>query len=267
MDTPDVDRRFVKSLDTFISILETLYDLDGANITEVASELGMAKSTAYRHLHTLERRGYLIREDGDYYVGLKFLELGEYARNKRPAYRMARTKVEEIARETDERAQFIVEEHGQAVYVHRATGEHAVLTDPGIGKRIPMHSVAAGKAILACYSRERVDEIVDRHGLPRFTDRTIVSRDALFEDLETVRERGYSFNRQENVEGLHAVGVPVKGPDDRPIGALSVSGPTHRFKGDWFEQELPNLLLGTANELELNIAHSDGPGGGAPNVR
>lgn len=56
-------------------------------------------------------------------------------------------KVKEIVEKTGERAQLIVKEHGKAVYAHRALGEHAVHTDPGLGSRIPLHATA-GKAIL-----------------------------------------------------------------------------------------------------------------------
>ena len=74
-------------------------------------------------------------------------------------------------------------------------------------------------------------------------------------ELETIRERGYSFNLQENLEGLNAVGVPVKGQNG-VIGALSISGPSHRLKGDRLKSALPDLLMGEANELELNISYA-----------
>jgi len=74
--------------------------------------------------------------------------------------------------------------------------------------------------------------------------------------LETIKERGFSVNDQENLEGLKAIGAPIPGTDERVIGALSVSGPTHRMKDEYFEVELPDLLLGVVNELELNIAYS-----------
>jgi len=85
---------------------------------------------------------------------------------------------------------------------------------------------------------------------------TITDPQTLYAELERVRERGYSVNKQENIEGLHAVSAPVMDTNGHVFGALSVSGPTHRMKGEWFEDELPDLLLGAANELELNITYS-----------
>ncbi len=246
----------VGATDTVLSILETLQDLDGARVSEIADELDVSKSTVHRHLKTLENREYVAREGDEYVIGLRFLDVGEYVKTRKKAYGMAESKVKEIAEETNERAQFIVEEHGMAVYVHREIGERAVHTDPGVGKRIPLHATAAGKAIMAHLEDARVDELLETRGLPALTDNTLTDEAELREELETIRERGYSFNRQENIKGLQAIGVPVMAPDGRVIGALSVSGPTKRMTGERYHTELPELLMGVANELELNIAYA-----------
>ncbi|MEE6209903.1 IclR family transcriptional regulator [Salarchaeum sp. III] len=245
----------VGSVETLFDIVEHIHQAGGVTVSGAASELDYAKSTVHRHLATLEQRGYVV-SDGGYYVGLRFLELGEDARNRRRGYQLAKEKVEELAEETDERAQFLVEEHGEAVYIHRALGSRAVRTDPGIGKRIPLHSTASGKAMLAAMPPETVSRIIEQMGVTEVTSETVTDEDELRRELDEIRERGYAFNREENLDGLHAVGVPVRNPDGGVIGGLSVSGPSHRFTGERFEDELPTLLLGTANELELNIAHS-----------
>jgi DNA-binding IclR family transcriptional regulator len=253
--TDDDSVDVVGTAKTLFDIIEYVQEEQGASLAEAANDLKYAKSTIHRHLTTLKRRGYIVENDG-YYVGLRFLELGERARNRHHAYGLAREKVVELAEETGERAQFIVEEHGQAVYIHRSLGKHAVSTDPGIGKRIPLHSTSAGKAILAAMPDDEVSRILERTKFESITDETITAPERLQEELDQIRERGYAFNIEENLEGLHAVGVPITIGENEVIGALSVSGPSHRLTGDLFEEELPSLLLGTANELELNIAHS-----------
>ncbi|MFB6142205.1 MAG: IclR family transcriptional regulator [Halorientalis sp.] len=253
MDTP---KRTVTAVETTFSVLEALEAADGMRLTDLATELDMAKSTVHRYLQTLLDREYVVKEGDTYHVSLRFLDLGEHARNREEGYRMARQKVAELADETEERAQFIVEEHGQAVYVHREAGSHAVQTDPGIGKRIDLHATSAGKAIIAEWPDGRIREFVDRWGLPSHTDETITDLDSLLAEVADIRDRDYAVNRGENIDGLAAVGVSVCGADDQPIGALSVSGPTNRMKGEWFEQDLPDMLLGFKNEMELNIRYS-----------
>jgi len=246
----------VKATQTSFRILEHLKELDGGRVTELAHAMGRAKSTIYRHLFTLEQLGYVAKEGEVYHVSLRFLAYSEHAKYRHMAFDLAKQKVDELARETDEKALFTVEENGMGIFVHRATGAHAVETDPGIGHRTPLHAVAGGKAILASFPNERVREIVERHGLPSFTENTITDPDRLFEELEETRQRGYGLNLEKYTEGVSAVGVSVTVPNRRTIGALSIVRPAHRMKGEWFEETLPDLLLGTANELELNITHS-----------
>ncbi|RKD89324.1 IclR family transcriptional regulator [Halopiger aswanensis] len=258
MDTPNRagPTDSVQTARTMFSIVEYIADREGASLSALAADLDYAKSTIHRHLRTLEDLEYVVEREDGYHVGLQFLEIGVTARNSYRGYGLVREKVEALAEETGERAQFFVEEHGKAVYLARSVGEHAVRTDPGIGSRIPLYAASAGKAILSELPEPKLSDMFERMAFEPVTERTITDPDELRAELETVRERGYAFNREESLRGTHAVGVPICGPDGDVIGGLSVTGPSHRLKGERFEEELPNLLLGAANELELNIAHS-----------
>lgn len=248
-------KRHVKTVETSFDIIESLRELDHATLGELASELGVAKSTIHRHIVTLHDRGYVVRDGEKYHLSLRFLDVGHWTQTRERTYVLAESKVAELAERTNERVQFIVEENGYAVYVHMESGEHAVKTDTHVGKHTPIHTSAGGLAILSSMDKEEVEEIIDVRGLEPATPYTITDREELFEELESIRNRGYSVNDQGHIEGLRAIGVPVHGPDDEVVGALSVSGPTNRMQGEWFKEELPNLLLGSANELELNAAY------------
>ncbi|MFB6165832.1 MAG: IclR family transcriptional regulator [Haloarculaceae archaeon] len=256
MESRDPQGTTVKAVERAMTVIEAVREADGGRVTALAEELGLAKSTVHGYLSTLHELGYLTKEDDVYYVGAKFLRLGEYSRTRRPEYVMAAEKVTELAAATDERAQFVIEEHGRGAFLYRESGSHAVETDSEAGKRMYLHTTSAGKCILAHLPDERVEAIIDRWGLPAMTPNTITDREAMVEELAAIRERGYAYNRAENIEGLHAVGVPLTTRQHGVVGALSISGPSHRMKGDWFERELPDRLLGTANELELNIAYA-----------
>lgn len=245
----------IGAVDRSFEIIEHLQRVGWADLAEITAEFDCAKSTIYRHLETLEGREYVVRDENEYALGLKFLEHGELTRLREPAYELAAAKVEEVAVQTNERAQFIVEEHGRGAYVHRATGEKAVDVNTHLGKRVPIHASAAGLAILSEMPEERVDAIVERRGLEALTDLTITDRAALDEELRRIRERGYSVNDQGFVDGLRAVGVPIADGEGGVLGGLSVAGPINRFRNERFERELPSLLLGVANELELRIAY------------
>lgn len=246
----------LKSVDRAFRIVELLREEGGLTLTEVAEELDMAKSSTHRYLKALEENGYVVRDDDNYYPGLKFLTIGQFARERKKAFRLAKPKVKQIAEKTDERAELIVEEHGRGIFVHHETGENAVTTDTGVGTTLPLHATAAGKAILAYYPDDKVQEIINRHGLSAHTNHTITDKEELFAELETIRENSIAFNRGEIISGVHAVGVPLRTDSHTIIGALSITGPSDRLKGDRMTREIPELLRGVAKELELNLAYS-----------
>lgn len=223
-------------------------------IDDLSEHLGLAPSTVHRHLATLKKHGYVVRDGDVYALGLQFLTIGGQIQRRVTAYPMIKEKVDALADETGERAQFIVEENGQRVYLYTEVGQSAVQTGAHVGKRGAIHTSAAGKAILAAYDRDRVEAIVDARGLDADRD-AIATREELFEELDRIRDRGYAFNRQETTAGVHAVGAPVTAGGE-VIGALSVSGPANRITGDRFTESLPERILGAVNELELHIEHS-----------
>jgi len=246
--------RSVKAAETTFSILETLQEENGLRLTEIADRLEMANSTVHRYLQTLLQEKYIVQEDSKYFVGLRFLTLGQDARTRKEGYTYAKEKVIDLAEETDEGAQFSVEEYNKAVIVWREMGDYAAPADPSIGVRTSLHATATGKAMLAEWSDEKIDQYINQEGLSTVTPRTITTREALFSEIKEIREQGYSINNQESMTGLTAVGVSLCYPSGEVLGALSISGPTHRLQEELFERNIPHLLLSSANEIELNLS-------------
>lgn len=257
--------RKLRTVETAIQLLDVVREHGGLNTAEIASELGLAKSTVHGYLSTLETHNYVYKEGQTYRIGAEMLNVGSHVRHRHPHYRLATGMVDEISGETTERAQFIVEEYGKGVVIHTSTGSKGVQVDSRIGKRSYLHASSAGKAILAWSSRDLLDDVIDQVGLVALTDNTITDRGELVDELEAISERGYSYNREESIEGLHAVGVPLL-HDGAVVGAISVSGPSHRLAGPEFETEIPNYLLGMANEFNLRVTHSNQDADGSASV-
>lgn len=251
------DSETIEAVDRSMTVLETIKELEGVGVTELATELGWAKSTVHTHLKTLVENEFLIRDGDRYDLSHRFLDFGEYARHRHPVYSVVEPKLDDLANETEQRVQFLTEEHGYAVYVRIAEGKHSVSTGATLGRRRKMlHATAAGKAILAYLPREQVEAIFDKRGLHRYTEKTTTDRDKMFEQFETVRERGFAINREEHIKGLSAIAAPVRAPDGNVLGAISIADGAHRMQGRWLEGDLPELLLGVINEIELDIAYS-----------
>lgn len=252
---PD-DESAIKTTETSLRIVETIAELGGSTTDELAEILSLAPSTIHRHVSTLRDRNYVTKEGNRFHVGLAFLTLGGHARRRVEAYPAVMETVDRLAEETGQRAQFAVLDGDERVCLYTDVGESAVRTGAGLGRRGPLHASAAGKAILAELPDSRVTGLVDARGLAPAGPNAITDRESLAEELDRVRERGVAFDRQESVDGVRGVAAVVRNGDGAPVGALEVSGGARRLKGAWYDEELPDRLLGAANELELDVRHA-----------
>lgn len=244
----DGERR--KTTATSLHIVDTIEELDGATLSEIAEYMEFSTSTLYTHLNTLEECGYVTRVGDSYQLGLKLFRLGEAARYRDDRYQLAKRKAFELANTTNEEVNFAVEENGRSVILFDETNNPST-EGFQIGHLFYMHNSASGKAMLAEFGEERRNGIIDRWGLPRETEKTIVDRSELYDELERVREQGYAVNDQEALEGLRSVAVAIEGPDGDVFGSLDVSGPPYRLPPD---EELAELLRDAVDKLEAELA-------------
>lgn len=233
-------------------IIEALEDHEEIGITELSDVIDRPQSVVHNHLATLRELEYVVKEESKYKLSLKFLQRGEIVRHRFPLYTEGKSAIDKLATETNELITLLVEEHGHGVYLDVNQDETDIDYPAISGTRIRMHCASAGKAIMAHMSEEEVESIIDRHGLPAQTDKTITTREELYEELETIRERGFAVNRGEFREGLRSIAAPILDESGNPLGGLSVAGPTHRFTDHRIETELSDTLLQTVNVIELN---------------
>jgi DNA-binding IclR family transcriptional regulator len=248
--------RRVKAVGTTCRVIEGLRELDGAGVTELAEHLDLSKATVHSHLATLNDNEFVIKRGDDYRIGLRFVDFGEYAKKDISVYDLAKEQVERLAAETSEVAQFMVEEHGKGVYLHKSRGENAIQTSSYTGYRKHLHCTALGKAILSQLDDTRIREIAADTGLPRRTANTITTVESLLDEVEQIRADGVAFDDEEILEGMRCVAAPVAQPSGEIHGAISASGPTSRFKGERFREELPEVVSGAANIIEVNASQA-----------
>lgn len=259
-DTPDngteSSNRTIKAVETSITIVRALKRKKAAGVNELAEATGYSKANVYKHLTTLREQGFVVRENSTYRLGLQYLDFGGLVRNQIGTARWIKPKITEIAEMTGEVAQYMVEERGKSVIVFKEVGHQGVAIRTRVGKHLPIHQVASGKAMLAYMPDARIEEIITTYGLPAATENTITTRKALYDELETVRERGYAVNQAESTKRVFAVAAPVRTPDETAIGACAISGPAYRIKEPEKIDHIADILRSIANEIELNLAHS-----------
>ena len=246
----------VGATETSFAIISHLKEESGATVTEVATALGLSKSTVYNHLRTLNGLGYVVTEDNTYHLGLKFLDLGDAARDRTNLYEAAKGEVDALVSTIGEHGYVMVEEMGQGVYIYQSKTARGIQTDSHIGTTVDLHATAVGKAYLAHLPADRRAQLLDNLELAPRTEATYTDRDRLEAELNAVRRQGFAFNNEERFVGLRAVGAPVLGPDDEVLAAISVSGPTTRLSGDRYRSEIPEKVRETARIIGIRATYS-----------
>lgn len=249
--------RTVQSVATAIEIIKHVRELEGATITELADRVDLSQASVHAHLTTLKESGFIVQNGHTYDVGPELIPLGEYVRNHSDLYQASKEQVEKLATETAECAHLAIEHHGQMVIVYERFGSEAVGTEyHDIKRQEPydaLHCTGVGKCILGELPPGEVEEILEARGLPEYTEQTITDRETLMDELAEYREHGYAFADEELIHGIRAVAAPILGPDGGVEGAIAVTGPATRLRGERFREDLPRTVMNAANICEVNL--------------
>ena len=251
--TSDSTSKTLKTTATSIEILELLEDVNGARVSEIAERMDKPKGTVHGHLATLREKQFVIKEGDSYSLGPELLRLGNKVRTRDSGFILARKFTERLFEETGLRSIFAAEMGGRAVFLHTVSGKQMGWAHERLGNRLYLHSTAVGKAILAELPETRAEQIIDQWGLPKETENTITDRDALFAELETIREQGYAVNRAENYKELYAIGDAVTRHPGEVVGGFSVTGPAHAITGADREAELARTVTDIVADFKLEL--------------
>lgn len=240
----------VQSVDRAISVLELLARRGEAGVSEVAAEIDVHKSTAFRLLGALEGRGLVEQagERGKYRLGFGLIPLAGAVTDRLDLTRQARPVIGRLAEELGETINVAVLSEGWAVNVAEARGPSTVGTHDWIGRLTPLHATSSGKVLLAHADRDPPPDP------ERFTIHTLSGPD-LPAALEQVRARGWGATVEEYEIGLNALAVPVHDRTGAVIAALSVSGPAYRLDEQRREALVEPMLKGGA-ELSRRMGWS-----------
>ncbi|MGH2751012.1 MAG: IclR family transcriptional regulator [Actinomycetota bacterium] len=225
----------VRAVIRVMDILDLLQDFPGgASLLEVSEKVGMPRSSTYRYLCTLEKRGYVQRESesGLYRFGLAVVpshggQLEVLAARARPI-------MEELRDRLGETINLGVLDGSRIVYLEILESAKSVRLAARRGDRDPIHSTALGKAIASQLGEDAVRAILAAEGMPRRTSKTITSERPYLRELETVRRRGYALDMGENEEEGRCIAAPFPGGGVR--AAISLSAPAARLPLDSVER-------------------------------
>jgi DNA-binding IclR family transcriptional regulator len=242
----------VQSVDRAVTILEILARTGESGVTEIAAELGVHKSTAFRLVATLESHGVVEQNEdrGRYRLGVGLLRLAGATTARLDVIQEARPLCRQMAAETGETVNIAVLSESSAFYLEQVAGSSALQSHNWVGQHIPLHATSNGKILLSGLEPERLKVVLG--SLPAYTALTITKKTQLRKELDRVREQGYAVAVDELEVGLTAVAAPIRNAHGDVIASMSVSGPTFRLAGSRVE-EVVGLLVDAATEVSRRL--------------
>jgi DNA-binding IclR family transcriptional regulator len=241
----------VQSVDRAVTVLEILAREGEAGVTEIAVELGVHKSTAFRLVAALENRGLVAQhmDRGKYRLGVGILRLAGATTARLDLVQESRPICERLAQEAGETINVAVLADGFVLYLDQVAGPSALQTRNWAGQRLDLHATSNGKVLLAYLPDARVAE-----PLERYTEHTVVDLADLEKQLDEVRRCGYATTVDELEFGLTAVAAPIRNLEGRVIAALSASGPSFRLTGDRLTATI-NAVCAAADEISRRMGN------------
>lgn len=245
----------LQSVDRALQVLELLAAWGSGGVSELATEIGVHKSTAFRLLGALEARDLVEQttERGKYRLGFGLVRLARRVNVQLELAEQARPITEKLARVVGESINVAVLREHFAVNVVQSRGQASVATQNWIGELTPLHATSSGKVLLAFLDRAEQDELLEGK-LDRYTPNTHVRATALRKELADVAEQGHAITLGELELGLNAVAVPVRGEEGQVIAALSASGPAYRLSPERIT-ELTGQLAAAAEDLSRRMGY------------
>ncbi|WP_229374961.1 IclR family transcriptional regulator [Streptomyces spirodelae] len=245
----------VQSVDRAVSVLEILAERGEAGVSEVATELEVHKSTAFRLLGALEARGLVEQtaERGKYRLDFGIVRLASAVTGRIDITQQGRPVCERLAEEIGETVNIGVLQEHYAVNLYQVRGPGAVGAHNWVGRLTPPYATSSGKVLMAhLTAKERAELLAS--GLRRQTPHTITAKTKLEKSLVQVREQGYALALEEFEVGLNAISAPIRSRDGEVIAAISASGPAYRFTEERMHEVAPALLKG-AEEISHRMGY------------
>ena len=226
------------SIPTNLRLLMVIEQIAKAGVpvtpTEVNAQIGLPKPTIHRLFSTLEEEGFLQRDmDGrTYSPGPRLREMAGGILSSLRIRTARQAVLKRVSREIGETCNIALPDRDSMTYLERVETEWPLRIQLPIGTRVPFYCTASGKMYLGSLATNHLKTYVAATDLERRTPNTITDPDALLEEIRGVREVGYALDREEFMEDMIALAVPVQDTNRRLMATLSFHAPTQRFDID-----------------------------------
>lgn len=244
----------IQSVSHALDVLEQFSgESDELGVTDLSKRLKLHKNNVFRLLATLEARGYIEQNKvtENYRLGISCLRIGQRFVTQMGLLRQARSVMSQVAKSSRETAFIAVMRNGSIVPLDAVEAEQAIRLVSRIGDPLPLHCTAVGKLHLAFADDELRTQLPDT--LQKFTEKTIIDRSTLSQQLKKIAENGYAVDLGEHIEDVRSVAVPVRDYTRVVVGSLAIAGPAYRLTQERLEKEIVPLMLKAGKDLSTRL--------------
>ena len=227
----------LQSLDRGMLALKLLAEKGALSVTELAKERGVDKSTVSRVLETLRKHDMVQLENNSrkYHLGFRLMYLGERMASSIEIIDIARPVLMEVSRYLGQSVHLCAYNKASVYVIDQIVSSLPYTMSARIGMIEPLHSSSVGKCILAYRTEQRREEILEDYEMTPYTERTITDKDALREELERIRQRGYSLDDEEMFLNVRCIAVPIFDYHGSVRYSIGISGPLGIMSGENLE--------------------------------
>jgi len=256
MSTENTSRQGIQVISRAARILRSLEGKsDGLSLSAIAQLVELPRSTVQRIVYALASEGFLISatQSSRVRLGPGLVSLGSAA--KADIDRVLLPHMKSLSMEIEETVDLSVLDGDMMIFIDQVISHTQKLRAvSAVGDAFPVYSCANGKAILATMNNDAIDEFIKHHPIKALTDASITDKEILMAEIESIRKKGVSYDKEEHCEGVCAVGIAIEDPYGRNI-AISIPVPSVRFNR--------NKKLLSAKLLEFKVIIEQALGRGA----
>lgn len=248
----------VQSLERALTLLNVLSEYpNGIQITRLAEQVGLSKSTVHRLLATLIDMNYVIKdaETDKYKIGYQVIYISRNVLNNIELIPIAKPFLKHLSADVNETIHLCMEDRGEVVYIDKIESNQTIRMYSRIGSRAPMYCTGVGKVLLSGKNDETFEEIAANTEFIARTEHTIRSRDELKQEVETIKSQGYALDNIENEEGIRCIAAPIFDYTGKIIASFSISGPSSRITMDRINDELIHKVHETSRNISKQLGH------------
>lgn len=238
------DSGTIKSVKKGLILLKRIINTaEEVSLGELEKEVGYNQSTIHHMLKTLKMEGFVSqnRETKKYTIGPELFNIWIKQNNMDSYFYRSFPVLQEVVSTFEETTSLFIRREDEAICMIGKESHHTLKASLRIGRRIPLHCTATGKAFLAYLDRDTVNQIIFRSGLHKYMPNTITSPDRLFEELEVIKQSGVAIELEEFEDMINAVGVPIFNDYGEVVLVMTLIAPITRLDNEKIAAVIPFL--------------------------